>query len=125
MSYYQLFNVLPNREFIDKVCRFYGIIDFDTNYVFSLRDLEKMETCKKINEMKEEFKIYYIGCKYKKYVEYLDEKKSITILRQLLKVINYKVISREKYSDGKKYLIYSLKNNNTNSDDYTLTIDFV
>ena len=124
MVYYQLYNELPDKDFINQVCELYGIQDFDTNYIFSLRDLEKLETVKKLTELGNEFKKYYLNCKYKKYVEDLNEKKSITLLRQLLKLIQYKVISREKYSDGRKYLIYHIKNMNINPDDYDLTIDF-
>ena len=122
--YFQLFKVLPEINFINKIANLYGIKDLDTCYKFSLKDLTKLEITNKIDKMKDELKEYYLNCKYKKYTENLTEKKSITILRHFLKVINYKVISKEKYSDNKKYLIYNIKNNNLISKDYKLTMNF-
>lgn len=124
MVYFQLFNVLPNIDFIETVCNQYGIQNFDCNYVFSLRDLEKLDTIQKLNDMKDEFEKYYLTCKYNKYIKNLNEKKSITLLRQFVKIMGYKIVSREKYSNGHKYLIYNLKNNNLNTDDYNLTVNF-
>ena len=49
-------------------------------------------------------------CKYDKYVNNLNEKKIVTILRQLVRTHNYKVVSYEKYIDGQKTLLYSLEN---------------
>jgi hypothetical protein len=54
-------------------------------------------------------KKYYIPCKYEKYVTDLNEKKLVTILRQIVKLHDYKVTSQEKYIDGKKTLLYSLE----------------
>ena len=122
--HFQLFKVLPNKEFIDKIAQLYGIKDFDTNYIFTIKDLEKRNIIGQLNNLKLEIAVYYLNCKFKKYMEYLTEKKSITVLRQFLRVINYKVESKEKYSNRKKYLVYNLKNTNISSDDYDFTINF-
>lgn len=122
--HYQLFKKLPDIAFINKLCHLYGIKNFDTNYEFTIRDLEKLNTIENIDNIKYELYEYYLNCKFKKYVENLTEKKSITILRHFLKIINYKVLSREKYSDSRKYLLYNIKNNNITSDDYEFTVNF-
>lgn len=122
--HFQLFKVLPNKEFIDKIAQLYGIKDFDTNYIFTIKDLEKRNIIGQLNNLKLEIAVYYLNCKFKKYMEDLTEKKSITVLRQFLRVINYKVESKEKYSNRKKYLVYNLKNTNISSDDYDFTINF-
>jgi hypothetical protein len=122
--HFQLFKILPNKEFIDKIAQLYGIKDFDTNYIFTIKDLEKRNIVGQLNNLKLEIAVYYLNCKFKKYMEDLTEKKSITVLRQFLRVINYKVESKEKYSNRKKYLVYNLKNTNISSDDYDFTINF-
>ncbi len=122
--YFQLFKRLPEAEFIDKIAQIYGIKDLDINYKFTIRDLEKNSVIERLNNLKEELNNYYLNCKFKKYVEDLTEKKSITILRHLLKVIDYKVVSHEKYSDNRKYLVYNIKNINKTFDDSELTVNF-
>ncbi len=122
--HFQLFKVLPTKEFIDKIAQLYGVKDFDTNYKFTIKDLENCDIVGRLNDMRLELFEYYLNCKFKKYMEDLTEKKSITILRHFLRVINYKVESREKYSNNRKYLVYNLKNINISPDDYELTINF-
>ena len=50
--------------------------------------------------------IYHVK---KIYFKNINSKNIITILRQILKVYNYKINAVEKYSNGKKYLLYNLK----------------
>lgn len=122
--HFQLFKVLPSKDFVDKIAQLYGIKDFDTNYIFSIKDLENYNTVEKLNNMRTEIAGYYLNCKFNKYMGDLTEKKSITVLRHFLRVINYKIESREKYSNNRKYLIYNLKNMNIGPDDYELTVNF-
>jgi len=109
---YQLFGRKPNKQFIQTLVSYYGVKDLDSKYRFTLRDLEKLGTVSKITEHCEDLREYYLNCKYIKYVQDLNEKKCITILRHFLKLINYKVISREKYSNNSKYLLYEIVNCN-------------
>ena len=48
---------------------------------------------------------YYLPCKKKIYLNDHDFEKCITILRQCIKLYNYKLVSKEKY-------IFTHKNNN-------------
>ena len=41
-------------------------------------------------------------------MEKLTEKKVITLLRQLLRTNNFELKSKEKYDNGKKYLLYTI-----------------
>lgn len=106
---YQLFKILPDREIIDKILGCFGIKELEMNYNFTKRDLERYETVKKLEEIREEIRKYYLECKYKRFMNNLDEKKSITVLKHFLKVMNYGILTREKYSEGHKYLVYNLK----------------
>ena len=81
--------------------------------------------------MKEDLDVlsnYYLPCKRKIYFTNVNSKKIITILRQILKNHNYKINSVEKYSKGKKFLLYNLDliEDNTENDNknYDLTVNF-
>ena len=50
----------------------------------------------------------YIKCKHKIYLENLNEKKIITLIRQLLRINKYDLKTKEKYENGKKYLLYTI-----------------
>jgi hypothetical protein len=76
--------------------------------IFTKKDLKEYETVDKINLKKKEFEKYYLPCKGKKYLNELNEKKVITILKQILKTFNYFVFSKEKYIDGEKFITYQL-----------------
>lgn len=105
----QLFKKIPDHNIIIKLLSLFGIYRLEDENKFTINDLIKRETVKKIYGIKEELSNYYLNCKYKKFVNDLDEKKSITILRHFLKLLDYKLITKEKYSDGHKYLVYYVK----------------
>lgn len=122
--YFQLFKKLPDYNMIINIVELYGIKDLDINYKFTINDLIKLNIVHKLNQCRNELNLYYLNCKFNKYVNNMTEKKSITVLRHFLKVINYKVVSKEKYSNNKKYLVYNIKNNNDNNEiDLTLNFD--
>jgi hypothetical protein len=62
-----------------------------------------------LNAIIPELKEHYINCKAKKYLENLDPKRAVTVLRQLLKSINYNLVSKEKYANGRKFLEYRVE----------------
>lgn len=105
----QLFRKKPTKEFIMKVSSFYNIKEFKESQKFTLSNLETIKTVEKLNNIIPEIKEYYINCKAKKYLENLDLKRAVTILRQLLKSINYNLVSKEKYSNGRKFLEYHVE----------------
>lgn len=106
----QLFKTQPPKELVEKILEHLGIVGFNENYKFSREDIQKKEFIDKLMEIP--FEDYYINCKYQKYFENLDEKKCITILRQLLRLYGYKIKSTEKFSNGHKFLLYQLEKNN-------------
>ena len=78
------------------------------NYNFSKITIKNKNILEKIIEEKDELKDLYIKCKHKLYLENISEKKLITIIRQLLRIHDYEVKSKEKYDGGKKYLMYNI-----------------
>lgn len=105
----QLFRKKPTPEFVTKVAALYNIKEFKESQKFTLSNLESLETVEKLNGIMPELKEYYINCKANKYLENLDPKRAVTVLRQLLKSINYNLVSKEKYANGRKFLEYRVE----------------
>ena len=83
-------------------------LDDNISYNFSKNTIITRNIISKIENYIEEIKKYYIICKQKIYLENLNEKKVITLLRQLLRTNNFELKSKEKYDNGKKYLLYTI-----------------
>jgi len=78
-------------------------------YTFSRKILETKNIKEKMNEFIPELKKYYLKCKHKKYLENINEKKIITIFRQILRPYDYIIKASEKYENGNKYLSYLIE----------------
>jgi hypothetical protein len=124
MNSNQLFKQIPPLELFEKLVKIYGLTDVNDCRKFTKDNLIKNKTLEKIEGLREELEQYYIPCKIIKYLVNLDEKKLITILRQIAKVFGYNVKSNEKYINSKKVLQYSLEKNKENHDyiNYNLKI---
>jgi len=78
-------------------------------YEFTVKSLVNKKSVLKIEEYITELKKYYLKCKHNKYLENLNEKKLITLLRQILKLYDFSVDSVEKYNNGEKFLLYTIE----------------
>ena len=126
MSKYQLFKKIPSIEFIEEILKLYGLNGFDEYYYFTLDNLINNNILDNLNNKVDDFNKYYLKCKTKYYMN-ITLKQSITLLRQLLRPFNYKIISSEKYKNGKKYLLYNLSKNikeDNKENNKNLTIKF-
>ena len=103
-----MFKNYPNEEFVINLLNIYGIKDFSDNHYFTKKDLEELNTIDNLNQLKDKLASYYIPCKAKLYVNNIDHKRAITILRQFLKTQNYTLSSKEKYIKGIKYNTYTV-----------------
>jgi hypothetical protein len=104
----QVFKEIPNIDILNKLLQTIGIDAFKEEYSFRKKDFEKWETISKIVFLKDELSKFYFPCKSKIYLDNIDEQKVVTILRQFLKALNYNLISKERYSNGEKYILYTL-----------------
>ena len=111
----QLFRVLPDIEVINSLLQIFGLDTLKDTKFFTKESLKENETVSKLTEMKDELEKYYLPCKAKNYITTITEKKSITILRQFIKVHGYTLISKERYIDGKKTSVYRLIEDNKES----------
>lgn len=101
----------PPFDLVKKIV--YVLINKDLNdniyYEFSKKNLVIKKIIEKINDYVLVLKEYYLKCKHEKYLENLNEKKLITLFRQILRPHNYSITSYEKYDNGEKYLLYVLE----------------
>ena len=104
----QLFKVSPELKITFQILNLFGIQNLKDNHSFTRNNLADLKTVEKMNDMIPEFQKYYIPCKSKKYLNQLNEKKCITILRQFLKIHNHTLNSKERYIKGKKHLFYQV-----------------
>ena len=104
----QLFKKNPSDELFDSVLESVGLTSLEDKRAFSRKDLKYIKTVEKINKIKPQLEECYLPCKARTYLNDLNEKNVITILRQILKTRNYTINSREKYMKGCKFIIYSL-----------------
>lgn len=104
----QLFKKLPDDEIVNKILNCFGLINLNDNRHFSRNDLKKNNSVEKLYNLKKDLIDYYIPCKARTYLNDLNEKNIITILKQFIKTKGYTIISREKYSNKTKFIIYQL-----------------
>jgi len=111
----QLFRILPDIEIINSLLNAFGLTSLNDTKFFTKESLEENDTIEKINGMKDLLESYYLPCKAKNYMNNITEKRSITILRQFIKVHEYTLISKERYVNGKKMSVYRLIQDDKNS----------
>lgn len=114
----QLFREDVTFDFIKKfINKCFNIeLNNSINYSFSKKTIINKNIINIIEESVDDLRKLYIKCKHKIYLENLNEKKIITLLRQLLREHNFDLKAKEKYENGKKYLLYSITKRNINND---------
>ena len=109
----QLFKINPDQNIINLLLGIFGLDDLNDSRFFTKKNMIDLDIVQQMNDNYDTFRKYYLPCKGKIYLNNLNEKKCITILRQFLKPFYYKCIAIEKSSDGKKYMTYRLIYNNS------------
>ena len=104
----QLFKIIPDLKIIQSILDSFGLDNLEDTRLFTKNHMNDMNTIEKINKLQDKLKEFYFPCKSKIYLKNFDEKKCITILRQFLKIHNYKCIGMEKSIKGKKTMTYRL-----------------
>jgi hypothetical protein len=104
----QLFRTRPPLSVCILILKAIGLSGFKDNHYFSRADLEKNNGVEKIEVLKPILIKYYLPCKARTYLYNLNTKNIITILRQIVKLYDFKILSTEKYIKGYKFIIYQL-----------------
>ncbi len=105
----QLFSCVPELNIIEELLTYFGLEGGvkDTNS-FNKLNMKELQTCKKIDAYKDELRKSSIACKARVYLDVIDDKKCITILRQFIKTHGYTLISSDKSINGDKIKLYRL-----------------
>ena len=104
----QLFKNKPDLNLVTDIIRLYGLTDLNDTKLFTKENLKDLNTVEKLHNYLDRLRDYYLPCKSKKYLIDLDEKKSITILRQLLKQHGHNLLAKEKFIKGVKFNFYQI-----------------
>lgn len=109
MTKNQLFSCVPELNVVDKLLSYFGLEDgINDKNSFNKLNMKELDTVKKIDEYKGELRKYYIPCKARVYLDVIDERKCITILRQFIKTHGYTLVSSDKSINGNKIKLYRL-----------------
>tara|TARA_B110001469_G_C9399343_1_gene205349 strand:- start:48 stop:434 length:387 start_codon:yes stop_codon:yes gene_type:complete len=111
MAINQLFKIKPTYDLLIKLC-FYFMIDLNNleqKKSFTINELNDIKFDVHIKKIHDMLYPYYLECKSKIYLNNLNKKKIITLLRQILKVYDYKLISTNNYTKSKKYILYTIR----------------
>jgi len=114
----QLFRKIPTLDLFERFVKIFGLTDINDCRKFTRDTINHQQTLEKFEGFRAELEEYYIPCKVDKYLVDMNEKKLITVLRQIGKVHNYNVISNEKYLNSRKVLQYSLERGGKDDEDY-------
>ena len=106
---FQLFQQVPDEEFMVKLLNCFGIIDFNDKKEFTKSNLEDLNIISKIEDLIPELVIYYLPCKYEMFLTNITLNKCITILRQILRLYDYNLKKREHVHNKKKSIYYRIE----------------
>ena len=95
-------------DILYKILEAFNLKGLDDDTTFSKLDLEKNNTVKRMEPIREQLLQFYLPCKARIYLENMDESKCITVLRQILKLFQVKISSKQRYIKYKKTTIYSI-----------------
>ena len=115
MVYNQLFQKIPPMEVCLQVLHCFGLEKYDCDKTFTRRDLEKCDCLEKLKVLKPILCFFYLPCKARLYLNDLNPKNCITILRHFARINDYKLLSNEKYIKGEKIIFYKLQRMDQNT----------
>tara|TARA_Y100000590_G_scaffold137684_1_gene157672 strand:- start:377 stop:766 length:390 start_codon:yes stop_codon:yes gene_type:complete len=106
---YQLFQQMPDENFLLKLLNCYDITDINDNKEFSKCDLIDLQIVNRIENLIPELVLYYLPCKYDMFLNNITINKCITILRQVLRLFDYHLKKREHVHNKKKSIYYRIE----------------
>ncbi len=109
MKYFQLFCEKPPEGFVVELLGCFGLEGLNDKREFSKGDLIEMNTVHRMEELIPELVLYYLPCKAKIYLSNMNEKRTITVLCQFLKLYEHKLCRKEKIVNKKKIIYYKVQ----------------
>jgi hypothetical protein len=108
MKINQLFTQPVEGELLIKLLQCYGLKDLQDKRMFSKYDMMQMQTVAQLTALLDELRPFYLPCKAKVYLDDLNEKKALTVLKQVLRLNGHFLSSTEKNIQNKKIIFYKL-----------------
>jgi len=106
----QLFKRKPDDNELIKILNCYNLKNLNDNNIFSFIDLNYHNTIDKLYSILDILLDIYLPCKYY-YINNLNNKKCITILRQICRLFNKKLYLNYIVDNKAKILSFSINNN--------------
>lgn len=110
MKINQLFSQKVSPDVVQRLIECFGLKNLEDRKSFSKQELVQLGTVDRLNAMKPDLETYYLPCKAKVYLSDLTEKKTLTVLKQVLRLHGYCVQSYERNMNHKKVIFYRLMN---------------
>lgn len=108
MKINQLFVKMVDVDMLCKLLACFELKGLHDMQMFSKNELVQRKTAEKMLALKPELQTYYLRCKAQIYLDNITLKKSITVLKQVLRLYDYYLVSHEKNINNKKVIFYQL-----------------
>lgn len=108
MKINQLFTQKVGTDLLIKLLSCFGLRNLQDKRMFSKCDMAQLNTVQLLSTLVPELEIFYLPCKAKIYLAGLTEKKALTVLKQVLRLHGYHLLSQEKNMNNKKVIFYRL-----------------
>ena len=110
MKINQLFTKQVDKDLLLRLINCFGLVSIEDKRTFCKFDLQKMGTVEKLVSVVEDLRSFYLPCKAKVYLDNMDERKAITVLKQVLRLHDLFLQSKEKNFNNRKVMFYTLMN---------------
>lgn len=87
----------------------FDLVDFEDRRMFCKKDLVHIHAVSRLEELVPMLRTYYLPCKARVYLENLCENRAVTILKQVLRLFRFALVSREKNINGRKVIFYQVQ----------------
>ena len=104
MGRHQLFKIIPPKDILNELVKCYGFNDINDNRFICKKHFKKLGVIEKVQKLIPKLQYYYLPCK-KQYLNNINYKNVMTILRQVIRCYNYKIMYKERYIKGDKIII--------------------
>ena len=110
MKINQLFVAPIEEDILKDLLTCFSLNSLTDTTLFSLNDIRKNNGLNYFNSnILERLKLYYLPCKANVYLVNVTESRMITILRQVLKIFDYKLVTSKKTVNKIKTIFYNIE----------------
>lgn len=111
MKINQLFRKQVDIDTMNELLACFDLNGLDDNRAFTKYEMCRSGCVQKINAMLPRLHDIYLPCKSKVYLSNITEKRAVTILKQMLRLFNRNVVSRERNIMSVKMIVYQVMSN--------------